>query len=192
MSDITCSVSLENLTKDKDLCANNMSGVKAIYVAFKNDIATFPSLPSTRTTLENLVQLVGDITMKAGKRFFAIETKKNSAELIWKTQGESGNRSFNGNLELIHPSIKSKVLGFLAATSNQELVVLAKLKNGEVHMLGDEDNGAELVDENTATSGKAPTDANGATINISYDAPAPQLYIGDIEGLLSEDSGSGQ
>ena len=67
---------------------------------------------------------------------------------------------------------------------------MCKLNNGAIHMLGDKDRGCEFGDSAEATSGKAIGDPTGATINFIYYTPTPQIYIGDIDGLLS-DSGNG-
>lgn len=80
--------------------------------------------------------------------------------------------------------MRSKILGLLAATKNEELVVLAKTKAGEWHLLGDADEGVEY-DSATATSGKAKADANGADLTLSYSCDAPTVYNGNIDSLLT-------
>lgn len=107
--------------------------------------------------------------------------------LCWPTyelQGESGARSFNATLEGNVPGMRSKILGLLAATKNEELVVLAKTKASEWHLLGDADEGVEY-DSATATSGKAKADANGADLTLSYSCDAPTVYNGNIDSLLT-------
>ncbi|MCQ2265723.1 MAG: hypothetical protein MJZ46_06765 [Bacteroidales bacterium] len=80
--------------------------------------------------------------------------------------------------------MRSKILGLLPATKNEELVVLAKTKAGEWHLLGDADEGVEY-DSATATSGKAKADANGADLTLSYSCDAPTVYNGNIDSLLT-------
>ena len=183
MADLICSLQLEDLNKGGS-CENKMSGVKTVYFALKDDIKTFPTLPSTRNAYEDYVQLTGALTMKDGKRFFKLHSERDLGELKYETQGVTGGKSFKGTLEIQHSGFKHKILGFLAATINEELIILCKLNNGEIHMLGDADRGAEYGDGTTTTSGKAVTDQNGVTLNFSYDTPAPLIYTGDIETLL--------
>ncbi|MDD4847610.1 MAG: hypothetical protein PHR53_02450 [Bacteroidales bacterium] len=187
---ITCSLSMEDLTKDTSLCANKMSGVKTIYYALKDDAATIPSLKTTRTTFEDFATLDGSIVMKTGKRFFKFHSEKDMGELTYKTQGTSGCKSLLANLETFHPGLRKKLLGFVDALMNQELLIIVKLNNGELHLLGDADRGAEFADDINLTSGKAVSDQNGATLNFVYATPAAQIYTGDVDDLL-EPAGSG-
>nr|MCR4964108.1 hypothetical protein [Bacteroidales bacterium] len=40
-------------------CGNNMSGVKNVYIALKDNVAQFPTLPSNRTSYEDFALLEG-------------------------------------------------------------------------------------------------------------------------------------
>jgi len=82
----------------------------------------------------------------------------------------------------------------MTAAANRDFILLVRLNNGEIHLLGDLERGAEFGDTVEATSGKTQSDEIGVTFNFTYDT-SPQLYIGDVEGLfekeISLDSGSG-
>jgi hypothetical protein len=93
-------------------------------------------------------------------------------------QGPTGARSFKANLEVYHPGFKAKLLGLVSSTMNTELVILARLNNGDVHVLGDKDRGVEYGDSAELSSGKAVTDNNGGTLNFVYDTPTAQIYAG--------------
>jgi hypothetical protein len=199
MPDLVCNLELEDLNK-AGACENRASGVKTLYIALHDDVDLLPTLPNTRTHFEDFAVLSegGDgpnhlIKMKAGKRMFKFATTKDLGELKYTVQGTSGGKSFNANLEVVHAGMKEKILGFMASVMNRELILLAKLNNGDVHMLGDKDRGAEFGDTAEVTSGKAVSDQNGATINFTYDTPTAQIYKGDnIDSLLvAEESGSG-
>ena len=82
------------------------------------------------------------------------------------------------NLEIFHPGFKPKLLGFIASVMNSETIILARLNNGDVHMLGDNDRGAEIGDSVEATSGKAVTDNNGATLSFVYEPRPPKSTPG--------------
>jgi len=200
MADLICNLELEDLNKSGS-CVNNSSGVKVVYYALLKDISKFPTLPNTRNKFEDFSVLSeggvvsntvsSSIQMKTGKNFFKFYCGKDLGELKYTVQGVAGGKSLNANLEVVHPGLRKEILGFMAATMNEELVILCKLNNGTVHMLGDKERGCEFGDSAEATSGKAVADQNGVTINFTYDTPTAQIYVGDIDGLLADFSGSG-
>lgn len=188
--EILCPACLEDLNR-ASACESTKSGVvtEVIY-GLKSDVAAWPEklAANLRNGLAEHVETVAgsNLVMKEGKRLFYIVFKKETLELKYVLQGESGAHSFNATLEGNVPGMRSKILGLLAATKNEELVVLAKTKAGEWHLLGDEDEGVEY-DSATATSGKAKADANGADLVLSYSCDAPTVYNGDIDSLLTVD-----
>lgn len=188
--EILCPACLEDLNR-ASACESTKSGVvtEVIY-GLKSDVAAWPEklAANLRNGLVDHVETVAgsNLVMKEGKRLFYIVFKKETLELKYELQGESGAHSFNATLEGNVPGMRSKILGLLAATKNEELVVLAKTKAGEWHLLGDEDEGVEY-DSATATSGKAKADANGADLVLSYSCDAPTVYNGDIDSLLTVD-----
>lgn len=186
--ELLCPACLEDLNR-ASACESTKSGVvtEVIY-GLKSDVAVWPEklAPNLRNGLADHVETVAgsNLVMKEGKRLFYIVFKKETLELKYELQGESGARSFNATLEGNVPGMRSKILGLLAATKNEELVVLAKTKAGEWHLLGDADEGVEY-DTATATSGKAKADANGADLVLSYSCDAATVYNGDINSLLT-------
>ena len=186
--EILCPACLEDLNR-ASACESTKSGVvtEVIY-GLKSDVAAWPDklAANLRNGLVDHVETVAgsNLVMKEGKRLFYIVFKKETLELKYELQGESGAHSFNATLEGNVPGMRSKILGLLAATKNEELVILAKTKAGEWHLLGDEDEGVEY-DSATATSGKAKADANGADLVLSYSCDAPTIYNGDIDSLLT-------
>jgi hypothetical protein len=62
---------------------------------------------------------------------------------------------------------------------NSELVILARLNNGDIHLLGDKNRGVEYGDSAELSSGKSVTDNNGGTLNFVYDTPTAQIYVGN-------------
>lgn len=186
--EILCPACLEDLNR-ASACKSTKSGVvtEVIY-GLKSDVAAWPEklAANLRNGLADHVETVAgsNLVMKEGKRLFSIVFKKETLELKYELQGESGAHSFNATLEGNVPGMRSKILGLLAATKNEELVILAKTKAGEWHLLGDEDEGVEY-DSATATSGKAKADANGADLVLSYSCDAPTVYNGDIDSLLT-------
>ena len=171
------------------VCESTRGGVvTTILVAIKDDVNHWPAklAPHLRNGLADHIETVpGDnMTMKSGKRFFKIEIKKGSGELKYTVQGESGSRSFKSTLQLYSPALRAQLLGFMAATANQELVILAQTANKDWHMLGDEFEGCEY-ESGEATSGKVGTDNHGADITFYTDTAAPTIYKGDTASLTT-------
>ena len=69
---------------------------------------------------------------------------------------------------------------------NSEVIILARLNNGDIHMLGDADRGAEIGENVEASSGKAVTDNNGAPLSFVYDTPTAQVYTGVMDSLIGQ------
>lgn len=183
-----CPICLDDLVPTVN-CEGNTSGVKRIRLALKDDVLTFPTKrpANTRTAPEHRVETVTgeNLTMKQGKRMFTLSAKKATAELKYELEGESLSKSRKATLEVYVPNMNAKLTGVLAEITNRELVILATLKNGEVHMLGDEDEGAEL-ETDSSVSGKATTDPNGASIVFSIAGlPAATIYKGATDHLTT-------
>lgn len=127
--EVICALELEDLNKGAN-CGNNMSGVKNVYISLKDNVASFPTLPSNRTSYEDFAELEGNIVMVNGQRFYHIYCSRDMGELKYTTQGTFGGKSMKANLEIYHPGFKPKLLGFIASVMNSEAIVLARLNNG--------------------------------------------------------------
>jgi hypothetical protein len=198
---ITCNVTFEDLDLNEG-CVPNMSGVKVMGWALKSDIQALPKIPDTRTSIKDYAEMSEggvvlnlkdhSIQMKTGKRFFRFYTGDELGELKYAVSGPQGGKGFKANLEVFHPGLKSTLLGFMSSTMNRELVLLVKLNNGDIHVLGDLDRGVMPSDGVEITSGKAATDANGATLQYAWNTPTAQIYLGEYDSLFEvNDSGSG-
>ena len=181
-----CPSCLEDLMRP-GACEKTLGGMVTEFLfGYKDDVQNWPAKQAAnlREHLVDHIETVAgsNLVMKNGKRMFRIQVKKGSAELKYELQGESGAKSFKTTLETNIPGFRSVVLGFMTATANQELVLLAKTRSGEWHLLGNEDEGVEY-DSGTANSGKTGTDANGADVTFATECAAPTVYKGDIESL---------
>lgn len=177
-----CPACLEDLARPAT-CEKIIGGVVTTFLlGLKDDVATWPEkkAASLRTVMTDHVETAtgSKLTMKPGKRMYAISVKKGSAELKYALQGESGSKSFKVSLACNIPGLRPKMLGFQAATANQELVILSKTRSGDVHMLGDENEGVEY-ETAESTSGKNGTDPTGADVVYSTEVAAPTIYKGD-------------
>ncbi|MBR4536181.1 MAG: fibronectin type III domain-containing protein [Bacteroidales bacterium] len=181
-----CPSCLEDLMRP-GACEKTLGGMVTEFLfGYKDDVQNWPAKQAAnlREHLADHIETVAgsNLVMKNGKRMFRIQVKKGSAELKYELQGESGAKSFKTTLETNIPGFRSAILGFMTATANQELVLLAKTRSGEWHLLGNEDEGVEY-DSGTANSGKTGTDANGADVTFATECAAPTVYKGDIESL---------
>lgn len=180
--EVVCPACLEDLARPTT-CEQVMGGVVTEFLlGLKDDVATWPAKKAAalRTVMADHVETEAGslLTMKTGKRLFKISAKKGTSEITYTLQGESGSKSFKASLACNIPGLRAKMLGLLSATANQELVILPKTKSGDVHLLGDENEGVEY-ESAEAKTGKAGTDANGADVVYSTDVPAPTIYMGD-------------
>lgn len=185
-----CPSCLEDLMRP-GACEKTLGGMVTEFLfGYKDDVQTWPAKQAAnlREHLADHIETVAgsNLVMKNGKRMFRIQVKKGSVELKYELQGESGAKSFKTTLETNIPGFRSVILGFMTATANQELVLLAKTRSGEWHLLGNEDEGVEY-DSGTANSGKTGTDANGADVVFATECAAPTVYKGDIESLKTVD-----
>ncbi len=189
MSEI-CPDSFEDLVRP-ETCQKTLGGMVTEFLyGLKDDVANWPEKASAalRTGLSSYVETVAgsNLVMASGKRLFRLQVKKGSAELKYALQGESGARSFRATLECNIPGFRAAILGFLAATANKELVILAKTRSGEWHLLGNADEGVEY-DTAEAMTGKAGTDPSGADVTFAIDTDAATVYNGDIDSLKTVD-----
>lgn len=185
MSNI-CPDSFEDLVRP-ETCQKTVGGMVTEFLyGLKDDVVNWPekAAAALRTGLSAYVETVAgsNLVMASGKRLFRLQVKKGSAELKYALQGESGARSFRATLECNIPGFRASILGFLAATANKELVILAKTRSGEWHLLGNADEGVEY-DTAEAMTGKAGTDPSGADVTFAIDTDAATVYNGDIDSL---------
>ncbi len=185
MSNI-CPDSFEDLVRPST-CQKTVGGMVTEFLyGLKDDVATWPDKANAavRAGLSDYVETVAgsNLVLASGKRLFRLQVKKGSAELKYALQGESGARSFRATLECNIPGFRASILGFLAATANKELVILAKTRSGEWHLLGNADEGVEY-DTAEAMTGKAGTDPSGADVTFAIDVDAPTVYNGDVDSL---------
>lgn len=150
-------------------CRNNRSGVKTIYVCPMADVTAINAVPNQNPTNPAEFVTIGSanlgaqaIECKEGKGFVKIFCANNMGELKYASQGDIiGCRSQLAQLDIFHPGFSREALGFLHYANNCPMVIVAKLNNGEYHLLGDQDEGAIIASGNEATSGKDKGDNNG-------------------------------
>ena len=180
-----------NLTKAS---RNNMGGLKVkLYFGKYDDVATWPTLPdqeSQSVTIETLATLTGDITFNTGKCMFEMYGTPGEIELKNTLIGDTDAQSFKQEVSVKHPGLAAKLIGFCAATNNENLVLIVERHNGTKYMVGFEGMPATKASDESG-SGKKVEDGAAATIGfVSYGPTPAPIYTGSIP-LTPAGSGSG-
>ena len=149
----------------------DVAAINAVLASTVNDLASLVTLDTSGLTTDHAIECV------TGKGFAGIYCADDMGELKYATQGTiNGCKSLKATLDIYHPGFKRVALGALAYFNNQEAVIVVKLNNGEIHLLGDLDRGAKLQDGMESTSGKASEDDNGVNFIWEYNCPAPRIF----------------
>lgn len=180
-----------NLTKAS---RNNMGGLKVkLYFGKYDDVATWPTMPdqeSQSVTIETLATLTGDITFNTGKCMFEMYGTPGEIELKNTMVGSTDAQSFKHEIIVKHPGLAAKLIGFCAATNNENLVFIVERHNGTKYMVGFEGMPATKAADESG-SGKKVEDGAAATLTFESYGPTPApIYAGSVP-LTPAGSGSG-
>lgn len=160
----------------------NMGSIsQTIYYGLHSDVATWPTKPTGATTLEELGALTGNITMKPGKRLFKLYITDDTGELENEIVGEKDGISFIQHLRFFHPGLMARILGFMNAVKNDNMVFVVPDNNGQYFVLGDAIRPATLEgsDENNGTS-KETAGRRGVSMHFTYKTSNIFEYTGTI------------
>lgn len=165
-------------------CENRLPGVERMLFIPRQDIESINALSAVTPTTYDEVVIIGSpemqqkaITVQTGCEFAEIYCADEMGSLEYEPQGQLGSRSLKATLEVFHPGLKARLLGYMSIALNVEFVLLVGLSNGDWHLLGDLRRGARLDEGSNATSGKAATDANGGTLRFIYNCQAPRVFF---------------
>lgn len=170
------------LSLSRDCSLSNPPGVKAlVYAVLATDIDTFPALKST-TDPGDSVTLDGNITLKAGKEWAALQFQVKNNKLRSSKTGERGaGGGFDNIFEGFLPGMRAvemEAINLLNAPCGYVFAVTQK--NNEVRIIGSPDEPAypDTLDSDTGLTGddKAGT---VVVIGADLDIPAP-FYEGTI------------
>lgn len=177
---------------DKNLNnGQNMGGIaQVVYFGFWADVLTWPTKPTSPTTLEENATLTGDLVMKAGKRLFEMYITDDTGEFEIETVGELDGKSFVEHLRLFHPGLKKKILGFMSAVKNDNLVFIVKDNDGQYYLMGDDTRPAIFAGspDSNGTS-RETAGRRGMSMEFTYKTANVHVYDGAIP-LTEASSGS--
>lgn len=173
-----------------------VGGVKTeVYIATRDSfdwtIADGTSTP-TAFTLDTDKNVITNMTLEQGKKWYKYEFDKNTAVLNSEYQYDSvsGEKAFcQNNLTLIFRRMDAPKRLAITSLLNSEVVVAVKDNNGTAYFMGYE----EYVSSTSAsfTTGTAKTDSNGTTIVLSDTTADLPLQINDAAWKAIETSAAG-
>ena len=168
---------------DKNLPnGENMGGiVQKIYFGFWADVETFPAKPVTPATLEENASLTGNIVMKTGKRMFEMYITDDTGEFNVEPVGEVDGKSFVLHLNFFHPGMQKKILGFINAAKNDNLIFVVTDAEGQQYLMGDEMRPAVYQGApNGSGTGKETAARKGMSCEFTYKTGNVHVYTGTV------------
>jgi hypothetical protein len=150
------------------------------YFGLHADVESFPTEPTSPATLAAAAALTGDITMKAGKRMFEFSTTEDTAKLDFNPIGEEGGKGVEIALTIHAPGLSSKLLGFMNATRNEDLVLIVEDNEGQKYLMGNELRSAKLKSADGAGTGAVKEGKRGIPMVFSFYTGAVYIYTGSI------------
>ncbi len=160
----------------------NMGGlIQSIYFGYHADVLTWPTKPATPLTLEAAATLTGELVMKTGKRLFDMYITDDTGEFKIEPVGETDGKSFVEHLTVFHPGLRAKLLGFINAAKNDNLVIVVKDSDGQTYLMGDSLRPAVYVGSpDGAGTGKTTAALKGLSLEFTYKTSNVFVYTGNI------------
>ncbi|MFA5817495.1 MAG: hypothetical protein WC865_17975 [Bacteroidales bacterium] len=167
----------------------NLGGLaQRIYFGLWYDVLTWPTDPSGPASLELAGAQVGDIIMKPGKRMFELYTTEDAAKLDINVIGEEAGKGYELLLHVFAPGLHKKLLGFMNATKNEDLVFIAMDSAGQNYLLGCEIRSAKFSASDGSGTGSTTDGRRGFGMTFAFRAANIYVYTGNIP--LTEAIGS--
>ena len=159
----------------------NLGGLaQRIYFGLWMDVKTWPTEPTSPATLELAGAFTGDIEMKAGKRMFALYTTEDAAKLDINVIGSEAGKGYELLLHVFAPGLHKKLLGFMNATKNEDLVFIAKDSAGQNYLLGCEIRSAKFSASDGSGTGSTTDGRRGFGMTFAFRAANIYVYDGVI------------
>jgi hypothetical protein len=169
---------------------DNMGGIsQKVYYGFYADVLTWPTKPTGPTlTMETASVLTGDLAMKTGKRLFELYLTDDTGEFKVEPVGELDGKSFVQHLNFFHPGLQRKIVTFMNATKNDNMVFIVVDNDGQKYLMGDELRPAVFAGSKDGAGTGATTAARkGASFEFTFKTPSNYIYSGNVP--LTESTG---
>ena len=160
----------------------NMGGItQKVYFGFHADVLTWPTKPVEPTTMETNAVLTGDLMMKAGKRLFELYITDDTGEFVIEPVGDVDGKSFVNHLTFFHPGLQQKILGFINAAKNDNLVFVVQDAEGQMYLMGDKMRAAIYQGAPDGIGTKKETAGRkGLSAEFTYKTPNVYIYTGSV------------
>ena len=160
---------------------DNMGGLpQKFYFGLYDDVKTWPTKPDSPADLEANGKLTGDLIMKSGTRLFEMYVTDDKAGLNYELVGPADGKSFKTILKIYHPGLQAKILGFLNAVKNDNLVILVPDADGDLFLMGDELRPATVLTGNGGTAENTEGE-KGNNLEFVYKSSKFLQYTGGID-----------
>lgn len=168
---------------DKNLPnGDNMGGLtQLVYFGYYKDVESFPTPPASPATLTEAATLTGDLVMKSGTRMWQMYLTDDTGEYKMELAGETDGHSYVNHLILFHPGLQDKILGFMRAAKNENLVFVVVDSDGQKYIMGDQYRAAVLAGSpDGAGTGKTTAARKGISMEFTYKTNNQFVYKGNI------------
>lgn len=176
-------IALQSIDKNLPGGANMGGLTQWVYAAYHKDVLTWPTEPDfdTVATLEGLATLTGDVIMATGKKFEPIYMTDDTGELEFESVGELDGKSWVIHLRFLNPGLQKKILGFINAAKNDNLVFIVKDNNGNQFLLGDQTRAAVYAaSPDGVGTGKETSARPGVSMEFTFKTKNLYHYDGAI------------
>ncbi len=165
----------------------NMGGLpQKVYFGYHRDVKTWPTKAVAPTSIEDASVLVGDVEMLPGKKMFEFYITDDTGEFKFEPVGESDGKSFIAKLSIFHPGLSAKVLGFMNASKNDNLVFIVPDNNGQMYLMGDVLRPATFsASPDGVGTSKETAGRRGASMEFSYKTSNAYIYEGSIPLVIA-------
>jgi hypothetical protein len=159
----------------------NLGGLsQRIYFGLWTDVATWPTEPADPLTLDALGTLTGDIAMKPGKRMFELYSTEDAAKLAINPIGEEGGKGYELVLSVFAPGLHKKLLGFMNATKNEDLVLIAMDSQNQMYLLGSDIRSAKFQGGDGSGTGSTTDGRRGLGMQFAFRNHSLYTYTGSV------------
>jgi hypothetical protein len=161
---------------------DNMGGIsQKVYYGFYADVHAWPTKPLSPATMETACVLTGDLKMKTGKRLFELYLTDDTGEFKVESVGELDGKSFVQHLNFFHPGMQKKIVTFMNATKNDNMVFICMDNDGQTYLMGDALRPAVFAGSKDGAGTGATTAARkGSSFEFTFKTPSNYIYTGNI------------
>lgn len=119
--------------------------------------------------------------MKPGKRMFKIYITDDTGEFNIESVGEVDGKSFVCHLNFFTPGLQTKILGFINAAKNDNLVFIVTDAEGQQYLMGDAMRPAVFQGSPDGSgTGKETAARKGMSCEFTYKTGNVHVYTGTV------------